>query len=299
MKILSFGSCNIDYVYSMPHIITPGETLSSLSMAQYPGGKGFNQAIALGRAGAKAAMAGNIGAEGRFMLDLLREAKVDPTLVRVTAHPTGSAIIQVDTQGQNCIIVFGGANRTLNQEQIDEVMNTLSPGDMVLLQNEVNMLGEIVKAAKARGVQIALNPSPVDDALFDIDLKLVDVLLINEVEGKALAGREDATGIIKALQADYQIPCIVLTLGGDGAVCATAQGTVTQPIFRVKAVDTTAAGDTFTGYFLTAITQNPDDPKAAIRRASAAAAIAVSKKGAAVSIPWAGEVDAFLKEHTT
>ena len=141
MKILSFGSCNIDYVYSMPHIITPGETLSSLSMAQYPGGKGFNQAIALGRAGAKAAMAGNIGAEGRFMLDLLREAKVDPTLVRVTAHPTGSAIIQVDTQGQNCIIVFGGANRTLNQEQIDEVMNTLSPGDMVLLQKRSEHAG--------------------------------------------------------------------------------------------------------------------------------------------------------------
>lgn len=297
MKILSFGSCNIDYVYSMPHIITPGETLSSLSMAQYPGGKGFNQAIALGRAGAKAAMAGNIGAEGRFMLDLLREAKVDPSLVRVTAHPTGSAIIQVDSKGQNCIIVFGGANRTLSAQQIDEVMSTLSPGDMVLLQNEVNMLGEIVQSAKSRGLQIALNPSPIDDALKDIDLKMVDVLLINEVEGNALSGKEDAEDIIKVLQTRYQIPCIVLTLGGDGAVCATKQGLIKQAIFPVEAVDTTAAGDTFTGYFLKSFTQTPDDPQTAVLRAAAASALAVSKKGAAVSIPWSDEVDAFLESH--
>lgn len=295
MKILVLGSCNIDYVYTMPHIIKPGETLTTLHLLQFPGGKGFNQAIALGRAGARTAMAGTIGADGRFMLELLKEADVDASQLEITSHPTGHAIIQVDQQGQNCIIVFGGANRTLTEERIDAILSGLNPGDMVLLQNEVNLLPYILSAARAKSLQIALNPSPIDQVIGQLDLNLVDVLLINEVEGQAISGKSNLAEILDAIQTRFKIPCIVLTLGGDGALCATAKGVFKQPVFKTNVVDTTAAGDTFTGYFLSAYLSQPEKPDQAIRRATAASAIAVSKKGAAVSIPRADEVDAFLK----
>ena len=141
MKILNFGSINIDLVYRVPHIVKPGETLSSLSLARFAGGKGNNQSIALARAGAPVFHAGKIGKDGAWIVAMLKVAGADVRFVKKDPGPTGHAVIQVADSGQNSIVLFPGANRTITPQEIRDTLAHFGKGDILLLQNEINALG--------------------------------------------------------------------------------------------------------------------------------------------------------------
>lgn len=292
MKILNFGSLNIDNVYQVDHFVRKGETISSKSLTLFSGGKGLNQSVALGRAGAKVWHAGSIGKDGLFLLETLRTAGVNVSCVRVLEEgKTGNAIIQNDAEGDNCILLYGGANQRIIREQIDETLSHFSAEDFLVLQNEVNELPYLVQKAHEKGMRIVLNPSPMDEKIFEINLSLVDLFVLNDLEAAELTrgtGTEPAT-MLALLQRKFPSTCFVLTLGPQGAYYADAKQTIWQEIYPAKVVDTTAAGDTFTGYFLAAILEGKS-VKASLDLAAKAAAIAVSRPGAAPSIPKLDEV---------
>ncbi len=289
MRFLNFGSMNLDYTYQVDHILLPGETEVSTDLQVYPGGKGLNQSIALAKAGAEVYHVGQIGEEGGMLLDALQAAGVHTTYVRQTYGRSGHTIIQVDAEAQNNILLYGGANRTFTKEYIDQVLDNFTPYDAVVLQNEINLVEYVVDAAHAKGMQVILNPSPFDDHVKKVDLNKVSIILINEVEGWQMTGQKAPDEILDALHVRFPQMKVVLTLGQDGSIYMEGDERIHQEIFPVKAVDTTAAGDTFTGYFLT-LTAEGMDVKEALRMASKASSIAVTRKGAATSIPDRDEV---------
>lgn len=296
MKFLNFGSLNLDFVYDVEHFVRPGETISSAALNTFSGGKGLNQSVALSRAGAQTYHGGCIGKDGQILLDGLRAAGADVSFVRVLKScRTGHAIIQVDPSGQNCILLFGGANQAVTDVQIEETLSRFGAGDFLLLQNEINGLEQLMEKAAEKGIRIAFNPSPIDGKISQLPLEKVEFFLLNEIEGAALGGGNRPEEILEGLKKRYPKAKIVLTLGKEGALYFDGEKTFFQPIFPVKVMDTTAAGDTFTGYFLEAESRGlPGD--VCLKRAAAASAIAVSRKGASPSIPDGAEVDAFLAE---
>lgn len=281
MKILNFGSCNIDYVYSLPHIVRPGETLSAVKMELFPGGKGLNQTIAAARAGAGIFHAGCIGEDGGFLKDLLQESGADTSLMKKVPLKNGHAIIQVDATGENSIVIYKGSNGALTTDYIDSVLAHFSAGDLLLLQNEINNLPYIIQKAAQIGMSIILNPSPFTEEMKDLDLDKIAYLILNKVEASGFSEKED---FLADLIARYPSLKIVLTLGKSGSLFRDREQEVFCPAFRVNAVDTTAAGDTFTGYFVSLMAKNRPVEEA-LRYASAASALSVSKMGAAPSIP--------------
>ena len=296
MKILVFGSLNIDRTYSVEHFVQPGETMTVEKMGLFCGGKGFNQAVALRRAGNAVSFAGAVGRDGNMLLDALDADGVDRRMVVVLDVPTGHAVIQVDAQGQNCIIVQPGANGEITLEQIDSVLDTLSPGDLIVLQNEISHMPQLLQRAREKGLVSAFNPSPINGRLALCDLALADYLLINETEGAALSGRDAPEEMLAALHAAYPNTNIVLTLGGEGSLYMSARGErAAMGILPVRAVDTTAAGDTFTGYFLSEMMRSGSAPRA-LRLAAAASGLAVSRMGASPSIPRMDEVLAVVDQ---
>ena len=295
MKVLCIGSMNLDFVYSVDHIVQPGETEASYSLDVFLGGKGMNQSVALAKAGADTYHAGLIGDDGKVFLDACKEHNVNGKHIKTIDVKTGNAIIQRDKNAQNCILLFGGANQMLTEEYVDGVLNDFEAGDILLLQNEVNMLPYIVDKAYERGMQIALNPSPFNEKLDDVDMSKIGIFLLNEVEGEQVTGLKDPDEIIAKLLDMYSNAKIVLTLGKDGAVYADKDQKHFQPIFKVQAVDTTAAGDTFSGYFLAGISEGMEVPKA-LKMAAKASSIAVTRPGAVPSIPLRAEVEAALAE---
>ena len=291
MRILNFGSLNIDNVYRVEHFVRPGETISAKGLAQYCGGKGLNQSVALARAGAEVWHAGCIGGDGEMLRELLRENGVNIDFLRQADAASGSTVIQVDDSGQNCIIVFGGTNVMQTPQAVQQAVAAFGPGDWLLLQNEVNCIPEMMRAAAQAGMKIALNPSPVEGSQ-DYPLELADLFLVNELEAAALSGCTGACGYAntaQALRQKYPRAEIVMTVGSAGAVYCGPEGLLRQECFPVEAVDTTAAGDTFTGYFLSEKLRGKDAAHC-LRIASRAASIAVSRMGAAPSIPWMCEV---------
>lgn len=289
MKLLNFGSLNIDYVYSVEHFVQPGETLSSNKLERFCGGKGLNQSIAIARAGVPVWHAGKIGGEGDMLLELLRQAGVDTSNVERSERMTGHAIIQVDQTGQNCILLHGGANTDIEEAFIDRVLAQFGEGDILLLQNEQNNLPYLMERAHARGLRIACNPSPIDRGLLQYPFTYVKWFILNEIEGNALTGKSEPEDIADTLLERYPHAAVVLTLGQQGVLYRDAETSLRHGIYRVKPVDTTGAGDTFTGYFLAGICQGLSIEEI-LRRASAASSIAVSRKGAAPSIPVLQEV---------
>lgn len=296
MKVLSFGSLNIDYVYTVPHFVKKGETLSAKELNVYTGGKGLNQSIALARAGVETYQAGAIGTDGMFLLNQLKDAGVSTEFVKVLEDVrTGNAIIQNDEEGDNCIVLFGGANQSITTEQIDEVFEHFTKGDYLLIQNEINNLPYIVEKAKQVEMKIILNPSPMNEKIKQLPLEQIDYFLLNEVEAIQILEMEepekiDGKYISSLLHEKFPDATIVLTLGSEGSVCVSENEYVEQPIYKVKAVDTTAAGDTYTGYFIAGILKGKTI-KEAMDTASKASAIAVSRQGAAPSIPTLEEVE--------
>ena len=299
MRILNFGSLNVDYVYSVEYFVRAGETLKVNSREVLPGGKGLNQSVALARAGADVCHAGCIGADGAFLRDLLNENGVDTAYLRTIDGMQGHTIIQVDRKGENCILLYGGSNRQISKAQIDETLAHFGPGDWLVLQNEVNNLPLIVDLASARGMRIVLNPSPYDDGLKAVDFGKLSWLLVNEVEACQCAGSDEPERAWDVLHARYPGLSVLITLGSAGSIAysVTAEGldTVRQQAFQADAVDTTAAGDTFTGYFIGGLAEGRPMAEC-MRRASMASAIAVTRMGAAVSIPKRQEVEARLAE---
>lgn len=297
MKILNLGSLNIDKVYNVEHFVSAGETISSTKMEIFSGGKGLNQSIALAKAGAQVYHAGAIGTDGDMLRRQLEDAGVDVRYLQTLGAVTGHAIIQLTPEGKNCIIISAGANGEITREYIDRILDGFTAGDLLLLQNETNNVDYAMREANKRGLKIALNASPIDDKLTQYPLDLVDCFLINEIEGAYLAGMDDAKdkmAVLRKLSEKFPKAAIVLTVGEDGVVYQSGETILEHGIYKVKAVDTTAAGDTFCGFFLAGISAG-ENAEICLERASMASAIAVSRKGAANSIPTRDEVDAFAK----
>lgn len=295
MKVLCFGSLNIDYTYKVPHFVKKGETLASERLQVFGGGKGLNQSVALAKAGTEVYHAGSIGQDGMFLLDMLKDAGANTDFVKILdTVRTGNAIIQNDKSGDNCIILYGGANQAITREQVDEVMSHFESGDYLVLQNEINELGYIVEKAHEKGMIIVLNPSPMNEKILALSLDVINYFILNEVEAAQILGKEDKgeeswEQIADDLLKKFPQATIVLTMGSEGSVFKNQKETVCQSIYKVQAVDTTAAGDTFSGYFIGGILGGLS-AKEAMDQASKASAIAVTRKGAAPSIPLLAEV---------
>ena len=277
MKILNFGSLNIDYVYRVQDFVKGGETIHADTMQKNIGGKGLNQSIALARAGAAVYHAGCVGADGAFLVDYLKENGVDTRYIAETDTPTGHAIIQIDQNGQNCIIIHGGANTQITTDHIDAV----------LLQNEINNSRYIIERAHEKGITVIVNPSPVTH--LDMPLDKVDYFLLNEHEAAALFGESETEAVLEAMHTRYPNATFILTLGAEGAIYTDAATTVRGAAVPTEVKDTTAAGDTFTGYVLHALFSGAD-PKTALQTAAKASSITVSRHGAAQTIPYASEL---------
>ena len=289
MRILNFGSMNVDNVYSVDHVVVGGETISSTKREVFCGGKGLNQSVALARAGASVCHAGAVGTDGDILLEACRKYGVDISLLRRYPVAGGHTVIQVDKNGQNCIILYGGTNQMQTKEYVDEVMSHFGPGDYLVLQNEINLLDYIIDKAYEKGLKIVLNPSPFDDKLKDCDMSKIWLFMLNEIEGEQFTGIADFEGILGEMIRRYPQAKIVLTLGSQGAWYADSKERIFQDIFPVKAVDTTAAGDTFTGFFVTSLVTGKS-PAESLRIAAKASSIAVTRPGAAPSIPSMEEV---------
>lgn len=288
-KILNFGSLNIDHVYSVPHIVRPGETISAGGLAIFPGGKGLNQSVALARSGAAVSHAGKIGNDGGFLKDILLADGVDCTWLMNSVGPNGCAIIQKDGGGQNAIICHAGSNGEITKDEIDAVLENFGRGDILVSQNEISNVPYLLESAGKKGMRIALNPSPMDDAMMSLDFSAVTWLVINETEGYGLTGEREPERIAESLVSRYPELAVILTLGENGSMYVSREITLRQEACRYGVLDTTAAGDTFLGYFLGTYGKN-GDVKAALERASRAAGIAVSREGAVPSIPREEEV---------
>lgn len=289
MKILNFGSLNIDNTYRVRSIVKPGETIASSSIDLNCGGKGLNQSVALARAGMEVMHAGLVGNDGQILVEMLKSAGVNTDKIEKTSGKSGHTIIQVDDGGQNSIILYGGANREITKEYIDQVLENVHPGELLLLQNEISNLPYILEVAGKKGMHIILNPSPMESYLQELDLSAVALFFINEIEGEQLTGEKEAEDILKAMKEKYPKAGVVLTLGTKGAYFQKEEVQCFQEACKVDAVDTTGAGDTFTGFFIKEYFES-GDAKGALSIAAKASAIAVTRPGAAQAIPKLSEV---------
>ena len=294
MKILNFGSCNIDYVYNVDHIVIPGETLASTSLELFPGGKGLNQSIAVAKAGAKVYHAGCIGEDGGMLRDVLSGDGVDVSCLKTVKGQSGHAIIQLSKEGQNSILLYSGANGALTEEFIDEVLSQFEKGDFIILQNEMNDIELVIEKAAEKGLSIVFNPAPFSDNLKNIDYNKIAYLILNEIEARGLGERETPEENLGRIKKLYPETKIVLTVGSKGCIYSDAGVTYYHPAFSVDVVDTTAAGDTFIGYFIAEVSKGTAVTDA-IKTATGASALTVSKKGASTSIPLACEVAKAIK----
>ena len=286
MKILNFGSLNYDHVYEMEHFVLPKETISSINYSRNFGGKGLNQSIALAKAGMEIYHAGRVGCDGQDFIDYLNRYNVKTDyLLKDENEATGHAIIQV-CKGQNCIILHGGANQKVDDKQVDEVLSHFEKGDVLLLQNEISNIAYIMKKAHEKGMKIVINTAPMDDKIFTYPLEFVDIYIVNEVEAAGLVKTKtnDEKEIIQLIQKQYPNAKVVMTVGEKGAYFIGDDKVIHEAAKKVEAIDTTAAGDTFTGYFLASYLDD-NDPIKALKLATLASSITVQGKGAAKSIP--------------
>ncbi len=296
MKVLNIGSLNIDKTYSVKQFVQPKETIKALKYEEFCGGKGLNQSVALAKAGASVYHAGAIGKDGDILADMLVKAGVNTDYIQKLDIASGHAVIQVDENGQNNIIISGGSNVMISKEFISEVLDKFNEGDMVLFQNEISNVGYAIDEAQNRGMIVAFNPSPISEELFTYPLDKIDYFILNEIEGRTLAGisSDDFEVIMNKLKEKYPSASFVLTLGEKGSYFFNKNEIMSQDIYKVNVVDTTGAGDTFCGYFLGGVAQGLSVSDC-MNNASAASAIAVSRMGASSSIPCMDEVEKFRR----
>ena len=290
--LYNYGSVNIDHVYRVPHLVRTGETLSSYGYRQVLGGKGANQSLAIARAGGQVVHWGRLGQGDRWVLETLSSAGVNIAHIELTADASGHALIQVDDHGENAIIVHPGANHGFTDAQQSALANSVDRADWLLLQNECNAVGKMMTLAAERGMQVAFNPAPMTASVLRLPLDICRLLFLNRGEAAALVGLDDtasAQTLIEALRKRLPHVEIVLTLGSEGVCYLNGDVQYRLPAHHVDPKDTTAAGDTFIGYFMAA-RQHDTDLVGALRLASAAAALCVQRDGAAPSIPVLSEV---------
>ena len=293
MAVINFGSINIDHVYQVDHFVQPGETIASSHYQCLLGGKGANQSIALARAGSEVLHVGKINeADVAFKQTMIRDG-IDCKHITCTETASGHAIIQVTPSADNAIVLFGGANHEITHKDIMDALDTVKPEDWVLTQNETNNIDQVLAQAKAKGLRVAFNPAPMTESVKHLPHECIDLLIVNEVEAEELSGRKDLDKIEAYFREDWPHAEVLITLGKVGVRMLKKDKTIDVPAFEVDAVDTTAAGDTFIGYFLSAYS-NHTDSKTALIRACAASALAVMKLGAAQSIPNEEDVNRFL-----
>ena len=293
MRILNFGSCNIDYVYSLEHVVVPGETLSASKREVFPGGKGLNQSVAAARAGAEVYHAGVIGNDGAMLREVLESSGADTRYLESADQPNGHAVIQVASNAQNSIFLYEGTNGMVTEEMIDRVLAFFGEGDILLLQNEISNVPYLIRKGHEKGMTVVFNPAPFDESLRSLELDRVDYLILNEVEASGFFGSQEVPAILAAA-AKWPGLHLLVTLGKDGCVYTDGKTRHACPAFRVEAVDTTAAGDTFAGYFVAMLAAGKTVAEA-MRIGCAASALAVSAMGAAPSIPTLDRVEAALK----
>ena len=290
MKIINFGSLNIDYVYSVDHLFLPGETLASQDMQIFPGGKGLNQSIAIARGGGKVVHAGIYSEEGTFLYEILKKNNVDVSKIKMVNATNGHAIIEVNKQGENAIILFGGTNKLVGKSFVDSVFDNIESDSIILIQNEISSIGYIMEKAYEAKCKIVFNPAPMNISVFDYPLDLVDTFIVNLTEGQMMSGEKEPDQILNILGSKYPNAKIILTLGVSGSCYVYKNENFFIKASKVdKVVDTTAAGDTFIGYYLAGITDG-DSVIKSLENASMAAAKCVESKGASVSIPFAFEI---------
>lgn len=294
MNVVNFGSLNLDHVYAVDHFCRAGETIHTAGYTQNAGGKGLNQSIAVARSGQTLCHAGMLGAGGEPLAQLLEGCGVDLRYLGRTETPQGHAIIQVQPDGQNCIFLYGGSNQAVTPEDIDAVLSHFAPGDYLLMQNELSNFTYLLRAAVGRGLRVVLNASPISGEVLAADLTGVDWLVVNEIECAAIAGCSTPAEGYAALRARYPGLGILLTLGSEGSVSWKDGAEIRQCAYPVQAVDTTGAGDTFMGYFVGCLAQGMER-KDAMQYAAMAASIAVTRPGAAPSIPMMAEVRAAVE----
>ncbi|SDT94786.1 ribokinase [Verrucomicrobium sp. GAS474] len=289
-RIFNLGSINIDHVYQVPHFVRPGETLASGGYAKGAGGKGFNQSVALARAGAAVRHLGTYGAEAAWLREALAAEGIDIAGLLPSALPAGHALIQVSDAGENAIVLFAGANHGVTAEFFPSFFEGAAKGDWFLTQNETSSVPEAIGVAAALGLTICLNPAPMTEAVKAYPLELVDWLIVNETEGEELSGESEPGAMLRRLRQLCPRAWVVLTLGAEGVLCLTPAGEELRAASpRVVPVDTTAAGDTFIGYLLAAAMEGKE-PAEALGLACRAAALGVTRRGAFDSIPRRGEL---------
>lgn len=289
----NIGSLNIDWVYHVPGVVRPGQTLGASRRERFAGGKGANQSVAAARAGQRVRHVGRVGDDGAWLVELLRREGVDTGhLVIDPDTPTGHAVIQVDPSGENAIFLLPGANHRIDPGQIDAALRDADGDDWVLSQNETGNARQVVAAAADRGLRCALNPAPITDGLRDLPLDTLGLLVVNETESRAFAPPGEPEPVVRGLGRRVA-GLAVLTLGAAGAVASDGQRFWSIPGRRVARVrDTTCAGDTFTGYLIAGLMAERD-VRDALEHAVAAAALAVTRDGAIPSIPTAEETARF------
>ncbi len=288
MTIWNLGSINADHVYAVPHIPTPKETLAATALTTGLGGKGTNMSVAIARAGGRVMHIGAVGSDGRWAVDRLLEYGVDTRHIAQVPVPTGHAIIYVDAHGENNIVLFQGANHAIPLDTIRAALFEARTGDRFLLQNETNLQPEAAKLARDMGLTVAYAAAPFSAASVQAVLPFTDFLILNEVEADQL---HTATSLGPA---DLPVRDVIVTLGADGSdwFDNAARQRHHFDAIPVTPVDTTGAGDTFTGYVLAALDRG--QPMAqAIQLATRAGALMVTRPGAADVIPDLSEVTAF------
>ena len=286
MTIWNLGGINADYVYGVPHIPAPGETLDGESREVFLGGKGANMSVAAARAGAHVSHIGAVGPDGRWAVDRLMEYGVDTRAIAQIETETAHAFIMVAKDGENAIMVYPGANRAIPRENVKQALTHAKTGDWFITQNEVNLQEDAARLAQDMGLKVGYAAAPFDA---DVTAKMVpnlDFLILNEVEATQL---KSATG---QAPADLGIQDVIVTLGGRGATWFGAKGEIHVPAHAVTPVDTTGAGDTFTGYVLAGLDRGQPMLQA-MNTATKAAALMVTRRGTADVIPDLAEVQAF------
>ena len=291
MTIYNLGSINLDHFYQLPRLPTPGETVATGGYNAGLGGKGANQSVAAARAGARVLHVGAIGEDGDWALQRLESYGVDATQIACVGTPTGHAIINVDAKGENTIVIFPGANRAQSAEAIARALEAASPRDTLLLQNETSHQVEAARLARDAGMRVIYSAAPFDIDAVRAVLPYASLLVMNAVEAGQL--REALGQDLAALP----VGGIVVTRGGQGVEWISAGSEpVFAPAFPVTPVDTTGAGDCFTGSLAAALDAGRP-PQEAMRFAAAAAALQVTRPGTADAMPTRAEVGSFLEQH--
>ncbi len=284
MKILNFGSINKDYVYSVNEFVNPGETIKTNDFKEFLGGKGLNQSVAVSRSGSNIYHAGCINKNDKKIKKQLNEWRVDTSNIYYVDEPTGHAIIQVNTNGENSILIHGGSNLEITSKQIDQTISKFREDDILIIQNEINRIPEIIDRAYSQRMKIIFNPAPYSKEVLDYPLKKVNTLIYNEVEGKSLSGKSTIEEIKRELLEKFPEIKHIITLGDKGSIYFDNKDEIIVDAIKANTIDSTAAGDTYIGYYVSSIS-NKMIVKDSMIRASKASAITTEKLGGATSIP--------------